>query len=119
MLEFQASMDWLLALRTQSYAARIYERMPDSRRSNSEFRLPPILTVVVCNGPSPWRAARCLSDLVEPKPFRAHLHGFDLFFALPYSNDMGKWTPEESLRAQYAFWSLPDLGNDYIPHGPR
>ena len=53
-----------------------------------------------------------------PKPFRAHRHGFDLFYGLPYSNDMGKWTPEESLRAQHAFWKLPLLENDKILEAP-
>lgn len=53
-----------------------------------------------------------------PEPFRAHRHGFDLFYGLPYSNDMGKWTPEESLRAQHAFWELPLLENDKILEAP-
>lgn len=53
-----------------------------------------------------------------PEPFRAHRHGFDLFYGLPYSNDMGKWTPEESLRAQHAFWKLPLLENDKILEAP-
>lgn len=53
-----------------------------------------------------------------PKPFRAHRHGFDLFFGLPYSNDMGQWTPDSSLRAQHAFWKLPLLENDRILEAP-
>ena len=47
MLEFHSTVDWFMALRIQSYAVRVYEAMPESRRPNSESQLPPILAVVV------------------------------------------------------------------------
>ena len=53
-----------------------------------------------------------------PRPFRAQRHGFDFFYGLPYSNDMFKWEPTESLRAQHAFWELPLLANDEIVEAP-
>ena len=66
MLEFQSTVDWLMALRIQSYAVRIYESIPFVKSPNSKTRLPPILAIVVYNGRRPWRAARSLSDLVGP-----------------------------------------------------
>ncbi len=53
-----------------------------------------------------------------PKPFRAHRHGFDSFFGLPYSNDMLKWEPTVPRRPQHAFWELPLLENDEIVEAP-
>ena len=66
MLEFQSTVDWLMALRIQSYAVRIYESLPFVKSPNRKTRLPPILAIVVYNGRQPWRAARNLSDLVGP-----------------------------------------------------
>ena len=66
MLEFQSTVDWLMALRIQSYAVRIYESIPFVKSPNRKTRLPPILAIVVYNGRRPWRAARSLSDLVGP-----------------------------------------------------
>ena len=53
-----------------------------------------------------------------PRAFRAQRHGFDLFYGLPYSNDMLKWEPDDVLRPQHAFWSLPLLDNDEIVEAP-
>ena len=66
MLEFQSTVDWLMALRVQSYAVRIYESISFVKSPNRETRLPPILAIVVYNGRRPWRVARRLSDLVGP-----------------------------------------------------
>ena len=58
MLEFQATVDWLMDLRVQSYAVRIYESISFVRSPNSETRLPPSLAIVVCT----WkRTAKCAS----------------------------------------------------------
>lgn len=53
-----------------------------------------------------------------PESFRAHRHGFDFFYGLPYSNDMLKWEPDTVLRPQHAFWDLPLLNNDEIVEAP-
>ena len=53
-----------------------------------------------------------------PKPFRAHRHGFDFFYGLPYSNDMLKWEPVEIRRAQHAFWKLPLMEDDTVVEAP-
>ena len=53
-----------------------------------------------------------------PRAFRAQRHGFDFFYGLPYSNDMLKWEPDDVLRPQHAFWSLPLLDNDEIVEAP-
>ena len=58
MLEFESTVDWLMALRVQSYAVRIYESISFVRSPNSETRLPPSLAIVVCT----WkRTAKCAS----------------------------------------------------------
>ena len=64
LLEFQATVDWLMALRMQSYAVRTYEDMWSGRTPNSKSRLPPILGIVVYTGRRPWNAALSVSDLV-------------------------------------------------------
>ena len=66
MLKIQSTVDWLMALRVQVYAVRIYESIPFVKSPNSKTRLPPILATVVYNGRRPWCAARRLSDLVGP-----------------------------------------------------
>lgn len=53
-----------------------------------------------------------------PKPFRAHRHGFDFFYGLPYSNDMLKWEPAETRRAQHAFWEVPLMEDDTVVEAP-
>ena len=58
MLEFQATVDWFMALRMQSYAVRIYESLWVGRTPNSESRLPPILGIVVYSGRRPSRRHR-------------------------------------------------------------
>ena len=63
MLEFPSTVDWLMALRVQSYTVRIYESIPFVKSPNSATRLPPVLAIVVYNGRRPWRAARRLSDV--------------------------------------------------------
>jgi len=84
MLEFPSTVDWLMALRVQSYAVRIYESIPFVKSPNSETRLPPILAIVVYNGRWPWWAARRLSDLAGHATGRtvafgsANLHGREL-----------------------------------------
>ncbi len=64
MLEFQSQVDWFMALRVQSYAVRLYEDQWKDRRPGRQDRLPPILAVVVYNGPATWKAATRLGDLV-------------------------------------------------------
>ncbi len=64
MLEFQSQVDWFTALRVQSYAVRIYEDQWKDRRPGRQDRLPPILAVVVYNGPAAWTAATRVGDLV-------------------------------------------------------
>ncbi len=64
MLEFQSQVDWFMALRVQSYAVRLYEDQWKDRRPGRQDRLPPILAVVVYNGPAAWKAATRLGDLV-------------------------------------------------------
>ena len=66
MLEFQASVDWFMALRMQRYAVRLYDRMWKGRQPTSRDRLPPILGVVLYTGKGSWKAATRLSDLVGP-----------------------------------------------------
>ena len=66
MLEFQATVDWLMDLRVQGYAVRIYESISFVKSPHRETRLPPILAIVVYNGRRPWRAALRLNDLVGP-----------------------------------------------------
>jgi arylsulfatase A-like enzyme len=51
-------------------------------------------------------------------PFRAHRHGFDSFYGLPYSNDMFKLGKEEVFRAQHAYTDIPLMENDRVLEAP-
>lgn len=54
---------------------------------------------------------------VTPR-FRAHRHGFDSYYGLPYSNDMAKRSHGEEFRAQHADSELPLMENDRIVEAP-
>ena len=65
MLEFQSSVDRYMALRVQSAATRIYERLWKDPQTRTGW-LVPILPIVVYNGPTRWKAPTRMRDLLPP-----------------------------------------------------
>jgi arylsulfatase A-like enzyme len=65
-------------------------------------------------------ATTCIGKwhLGVPPAFRAHRHGFDSFYGLPYSNDMFKLKDDETFRAQHAHEELPLMENDRVVEAP-
>lgn len=72
MLEFQSAPDRTMALRMLAYAALLAQGLARRGELSGRGRLPPILPVVLYNGPQPWRAAEEVSALfaAAPRAFR-------------------------------------------------
>ncbi len=66
MLEFQSTVDHLMALRCRQYVDNFHMENLRGRRFGAVDRLPPVLAVVIYNGVSRWTAARRVIDLVTP-----------------------------------------------------
>ena len=104
MLEFQSTVDWLMALRMQSYAVRIYESMWAGRTANKETRLPPIISIVVYSGHRRWNPVRSLSDLVGPGTRPAE----------PVPPEVPNFTGESYLLVDLYRLALADLPEDKL-----
>ena len=66
MLEFQAGVDYLMALRIRNYVDNFHMEQLRGKRFRSTDRLEPVLPIVLYNGASPWNAAARVIDLVTP-----------------------------------------------------
>lgn len=67
LIEFQSSVDYLMALRIHTYVNLLYRGLCAGRRFGASDRLPPVLPVVLFNGASPWTAATSLEELIAPE----------------------------------------------------
>ncbi|MEM1349597.1 MAG: Rpn family recombination-promoting nuclease/putative transposase [Myxococcota bacterium] len=65
---FQSSPDPLMALRMLEYATMIWRTASREDPTLSKDELPPIVPVVLTNGPSPWRAPTDVRELVALGP---------------------------------------------------
>ena len=66
MLEFQSSVDYLMALRCRQYVDAFHLENWRGLRFGPTDRLPPVLVFVIYNGEARWRAARRVVQLVTP-----------------------------------------------------
>lgn len=66
LLEFQSTVDPLMALRMLNYVVNFY--MDLARSEASLRRLPPIFPIVLYNGDGRWGAATDLAELIEDEP---------------------------------------------------
>ena len=64
MLEFQAKVDHLMALRIRNYVDNFHMERWCGKRFRSTDGLEPVLPIVLYNGASPWNAAARVIDLV-------------------------------------------------------
>ena len=67
MLEFQSTVDHLMALRIRSYVDRFHMEQWRGRRFRAADRLAPVLPIVLYIGKPPWSAAARVIDLVTPQ----------------------------------------------------
>ncbi|HVR97804.1 MAG TPA: Rpn family recombination-promoting nuclease/putative transposase [Thermoanaerobaculia bacterium] len=68
LLEFQSSPDRLMPLRLLGYETMLLEELVRRREISSGGRLPPVIPVVLHNGPRPWSAPLDLRSLFAPAP---------------------------------------------------
>ena len=66
LLEFQSSVDRLMALRVLNYVVNLY--MDLSRERQNLRNLPPVFPIVLYNGEGRWTAATDVVDLIDPIP---------------------------------------------------
>ncbi|MCE2476159.1 MAG: Rpn family recombination-promoting nuclease/putative transposase [Alphaproteobacteria bacterium] len=67
MLEFQSTVDYLMALRIRNYVDRFHIEQWRDRRFRATDRLAPVLPIVLYIGRARWTAAARVIDLVTPQ----------------------------------------------------
>jgi hypothetical protein len=77
LLEFQSTVERFMVVRMLTYLGLLYQDVIKAGRL-SRRNLPPVLPIVLYNGPTRWRAPTTLRTLVRahptfPKGFRAHM----------------------------------------------
>jgi len=68
LLEFQSRPDPWMALRMQVYVGLLYEDLVRQHQVTSAGKLPPVLPIVLYNGPARWGASLDMAGLVLPAP---------------------------------------------------
>jgi predicted transposase/invertase (TIGR01784 family) len=68
LMEFQSTVDPFMALRMMVYLGLLYQDLLQQRQLTRSGKLPPVLPLVLYNGPAPWGAARELAELIETVP---------------------------------------------------
>ena len=66
LLEFQSTVDPHMALRILVYTGLLYQDLIRRRAAGDDSRLPPVLPVVLYNGPQRWTASADMSELIAP-----------------------------------------------------
>jgi len=67
LLEFQSTVDRLMAVRLLTYIGLLYEDLHRSKAIGPGDPLPPVLPIVLDNGAEPWTAKTDLADLLGPR----------------------------------------------------
>ncbi len=68
LLEFQSTVDRLMALRLMVYVGLLYQQLVDEKKVGSGEALPPVLPIVLYNGKAPWRAPLDVAELIADCP---------------------------------------------------
>ncbi|MEO5368486.1 MAG: Rpn family recombination-promoting nuclease/putative transposase [Magnetococcus sp. DMHC-1] len=63
-LEFQSKVAWWMSVRFQVYSGLLYQQLIQEEKLQAGDLLPPILPVVIHNGPRPWRAPTSTNQLI-------------------------------------------------------
>lgn len=67
-LEFQSTVDWLMAVRLQGYLSLLYQDLIRSGQIRQGEMLPPVLPMVLYNGRPEWTAMLDIADMIHPSP---------------------------------------------------
>ena len=68
MLEFQSTVERFMGIRVLCYLMLFYQSLIQAGHLTKSRKLPPVLPIVLYNGPSPWTAKVQTADLVEELP---------------------------------------------------
>ncbi len=68
LIEFQSTEDPLMASRIGAYVNLLHQDLVQTGRVLKGAKLPPVLPIVLYNGPKRWTAATELAELIEPVP---------------------------------------------------
>ncbi|MBF0626332.1 MAG: Rpn family recombination-promoting nuclease/putative transposase, partial [Magnetococcales bacterium] len=68
LLEFQSTVDPLMAVRMMVYVGLLYQDLAKSGQVKQGEQLPPVLPVVLYNGKPAWTVARDVGDLIATVP---------------------------------------------------
>ena len=66
LLEFQSSVDRLMAVRLLTYLGLLYQDLAAAGEIPAGSRLPAVLPIVLYNGEDAWWAKTSLDELIEP-----------------------------------------------------
>ena len=94
-LEFQSEPYRFMAVRVLTYRSLLWEDLIRQGALTASGKLPPVLSVVVYNGDTPWTSPTSVNELVEPLPVA--LEGSDL---LSYRLVEERSYPAEDLDAE-------------------
>ena len=64
LFEFQSRIDWWMAVRAQIYQGLLWQQVIDERKLKTGDRLPPLLLLVLYNGPMRWKAPTQIRKLI-------------------------------------------------------
>ncbi|WP_323011868.1 Rpn family recombination-promoting nuclease/putative transposase [Castellaniella sp.] len=70
LIEFQSRVDPWMAVRILTYVGLLYQDLIRRGEILSDYRLPPVLPIVLYNGERRWRAATNIADLIPKLPGR-------------------------------------------------
>ncbi|MBF0154497.1 MAG: Rpn family recombination-promoting nuclease/putative transposase [Magnetococcales bacterium] len=65
LLEFQSEVAWWMAVRFQVYIGLLYQQLIQAGELRPGDKLPPVLPIVIHNGPRPWKAPTALHPLIS------------------------------------------------------
>lgn len=101
LMEHQRAPDPLMAFRMLTYQTRIWNRhlAEAKRRGQSPTALPPIIPIVIYQGPRDWTAPTDLADLIDVDPSLATELG-DLLPHIRYQLDNLTAVDDDALRAR-------------------
>ncbi len=68
LLEFQSTVDRLMALRLMVYVGLLYQQLVDEKKVLPGEALPPVLPIVLYNGRAPWGAPLDVAQLIAECP---------------------------------------------------
>lgn len=64
LIEFQSTVDRLMALRLMVYVGLLYQQLVDEKKVLPGEPLPPVVPIVLYNGKSPWKAPLDMAELI-------------------------------------------------------